>query len=79
MPLRFRLTQALLALVIGCTVLVAVGLTAPADAAFTIAVRPVFVTLGVDVDVTIWTLHLHFAWSAIPPGAPSTKAATTES
>ena len=78
MPLRFRFAQALLAIVIGCTALAAVGLTAPADAPFTIVVRPVFVSLGVDVDVKVWSLHLHFAWSALPPAAASTKAAGIE-
>jgi hypothetical protein len=77
-PLRFRFAQALLAIVIACTALAAVGLTAPADAPFRIVVRPVFVSLGVDVDVTVWGMHLHFAWSAIPPAAASTKAAGTE-
>ena len=77
-PLRFRLAQALLAIVIGSTALAAVGLTAPADAPFSIVVRPVFVSLGVDVDVKVWNMHLHFAWSAIPPAAASTKAAGTE-
>ena len=78
MPLRFRFAQALLAIVIGCTALAAVGLTAPADAPFSIVVRPVFVSLGVDVDVKVWSLHLHFAWSALPPAAASTKAAGIE-
>jgi len=77
-PLRFRFAQALLAIVIGCTALAAVGLTAPADAPFSIVVRPVLVSLGVDVDVKVWSMHLHFAWSAIPPPAASTKAAETE-
>jgi hypothetical protein len=76
-PLRFRIAQALLAVVLGFTALVAVGLTAPADAAFSIVVRPVFVTLGVDVDVKVSSRHFHFAWSAIPPEAPSTKAPGT--
>ena len=77
-PLRFRLAQALVAIVIGSTALVAVGLTAPADAPFTIVVRPVFVSLGVDVDVKVWSMHLHFTWSAIPPVAASTKAAGSD-
>jgi hypothetical protein len=75
-PFRLRLAQALLAIVIGLTALTAVGLTAPADAAFSIVIRPVFVTLGVDVDVKVWSMHLHFAWSAIPPPA-STKPTGT--
>jgi hypothetical protein len=77
-PFRFRLAQALLAIVIGFTALVAVGLTAPADAAFSIVVRPVFVSLGIDVDVKLGGMHLHFAWSAIPQDATSTKPAGTQ-
>ena len=59
--------------------LLTVGITAPEDAAFTIGIRPVFLrvdaaaiaesrarALGLDVDIKVWTLHLHFAWSAIP-------------
>ena len=74
MLLRFRIAQALLAVALGFTAFVAVGLTAPADAAFSIVVKPVFVTLGVDVDVKISSRHFHFEWSAIQPQTPSTKA-----
>jgi hypothetical protein len=38
--------------------------------------RPV--ALGLDVDIKIWSLHLHYAWSAMPMAAlapPSTKPA----
>jgi hypothetical protein len=58
--------------------LITVGLTAPEDGPFTIDVRPVFLrldaaaiaesracALGLDVDVKMATLHLHFGWSAI--------------
>jgi hypothetical protein len=76
-PFRRRLAQALLAIMIGFTALTAVGLTAPVDAPFRIVVRPVFLSLGVDVDVTVWSLHLHFAWSAIPPPASSTNSSGT--
>ncbi|HKB13584.1 MAG TPA: hypothetical protein VKD69_23115 [Vicinamibacterales bacterium] len=76
MPIRFRIAQAVVGLVLGVTALVAVGLTAPADAAFSIVVRPVFVTLGVDIDVKVASTHFHFAWSAIPPAAPSTKGSS---
>jgi hypothetical protein len=62
----------LVVLAIVFTSLVAVGVTAPADAPFTISIRPVFMSLGVDIDVKVWTVHLHFAWSAIPP-ASATK------
>jgi len=71
--LRQRFTQALLAIALGITAFVAVGLTAPVDAAFSIVVRPVFVTLGVDVDVKVSGRHFHFGWSALPTAAPTTK------
>ena len=74
MPFRLRFAQALLAIVIGFTALTAVGLTAPVDAPFRIVVRPVFLSLGVDVSVTVWSVHLHFAWSAIPPAGASTNS-----
>jgi hypothetical protein len=70
--------------------LVSVGLTAPADGPFTIGVRPAFFrfdadalaesrahALGLDVDVKLGTLHLHFQWSAIPLTPATTKAADT--
>jgi hypothetical protein len=71
---------------------VSVGLTAPADGPFTIAVRPIFLrldeapdesragALGLDIDVKIGTMHLHFGWSAIPLASllpASTKPAST--
>jgi hypothetical protein len=64
-PLRTRVARTLIATLIVFTALVAVGVTAPADAPFTIAIRPVFVNLGVDIDIKVWNLHLHFAWSAL--------------
>jgi hypothetical protein len=74
--LRARLAQTLVAALIVFTSLVAVGITAPAEAPFTISIRPVFLTLGVDVDIKVWSAHLHFAWSAIP-SASSTKSSGT--
>jgi hypothetical protein len=52
--------------------LVTVGLTAPADALFSIRVRPVFLRLGVDLDLKIGSAHVHASWSALPD-APSTN------
>jgi hypothetical protein len=70
--------------VIALAALITVGLTAPEDGPFTIGIRPVFFrvdaaaiaesrahALGLDVDVKLWTMHLHFAWSAIPLTAES--------
>ena len=65
-PLRTRLVRALVATLIVFTALVAVGVTAPAEAPFTIAIRPVFMNLGFDIDIKVWAVHLHFAWSALP-------------
>jgi hypothetical protein len=65
-PLRTRLARALAAILIVFTALVAVGVTAPAEAPFTIAIRPVFMNLGFDIDIKVWSVHLHFAWSALP-------------
>jgi hypothetical protein len=56
--------------------LVAVGLTAGGDGPFSIAVRPVFLRLGVDLDVKLGWIHLHANWSALPEPAPSTKPAS---
>ena len=90
MSLRTRLTRTLGAALIVLVALVSVGLTAPADGLFTIGVRPAFFrldpeaiaesrahALGLDVDVTFGTLHLHFKWSAIPLMPPTTKSPGT--
>ena len=67
--------------------LVSVGLTAPTGGPFTIGVRPAFLrldpesiaesrahALGLDVDIKVGTLHLHFKWSAIPLAPSTTKS-----
>lgn len=79
MPLRIRIARTFIGTLILFAALVSVGLTAPADGPFTIDVRPIFLrldaasvaasrahALGLDLDVTFGTLHLHFTWSAIP-------------
>ena len=72
-PLRKRLARTLIAVVIVFSSLVAVGMTAPAEAPFTISLRPVFATLGFNLDIKVWTVHVHFTWSAIPTASASTK------
>ena len=72
-PLRKRLAKALIVMVIVFSSLVAVGITAPAEAPFTISLRPVFATLGFNLDIKVWTVHVHFTWSAIPTASASTK------
>ena len=75
-----------MATLIAVAALVSVGLTAPRDGPFSIGLHPFFFRLdpasiaqsrahaiGLDVDVTIGSLHLHFAWSAIPLAPASTK------
>ena len=54
--------------------LVTVGLTAPADGLFSIKVQPVFLRLGVDLDLKFGSVHLHGSWSALPE-PPSTNSA----
>jgi hypothetical protein len=67
-----RATIATLALAVA---LIAVGLTAPADGPFSIALRPVFLRLGVDLDVKVGSVHLHASWSALPDPSSSTNSA----
>ena len=68
------------------TALVSVGLTAPADAPFSIVITPVFVrldrtalaesrarALGFDVDVKIGSRHMHLGWSAVPISSLTTN------
>jgi len=68
------------------TALVSVGLTAPADAPFSIVITPVFVrldrtaieqsrarALGFDVDIKIGSMHLHMGWSAVPISSLTTN------
>jgi len=92
-PLRQRLAQIVIGTAIMFAALIGVGITAPEEAAFTIGIRPVFLrmdaaalaesrarALGLDVDIKVWTVHLHFAWSAIPlddESATSTKPPCT--
>ena len=90
MPLRVRAARALVATLIVCAAFVSVGLTAPADGPFTIGIRPVLFRLdpasiaqsrahafGLDIDITFGSLHLHYAWSAIPLAPVSTKPSGT--
>ena len=90
MSLRTRLARTLVATLIVLVALISVGLTAPAGGPFTIGVRPAFFrldpesivesrghALGLDVDVTFGTLHLHFKWSAIPLTPSTTKSQGT--
>lgn len=68
------------------TALLSVGLTAETDSPFSIAIRPVFMRvdpaaiaesrariLGIDVDIKLGSMYLHFGWSPIPLISPSTK------
>ena len=90
MPLRTRLARTFIGTLIVLAALVSVGLTAPPEGPFSIGLQPVFFridpasisesgahALGLDVDIKLGTLHLHFAWSAIPLARASTKPART--
>ena len=69
------------------TALVSVGVTAPADSPFSIAVTPVFLRLdqiavaesnarviGLDIEVKIFSTHLHYGWSALPISSLTTNS-----
>ena len=70
MRVRKSLVNGLAAALILMIAVVTVGLTASSDSPFSIAVKPVLVRLGLDLDVKVGSLHLHASWSALP----STKA-----
>lgn len=79
--------RALVGAAILFTAVITVGMTAPADGIFSIAIQPVFMrvdpaavaesrarALGLDVDVKLGAMHLHLVWSAIPLSIGSTNA-----
>lgn len=74
MPSRTSLGKGFLGALVLTVAILAVGLTASSDSAFSITLRPVFVffQLGLDVDVKIGAMHLHTHWSLFPS---STKPA----
>jgi hypothetical protein len=88
--LRTRLVRTIVGTMIALAALVSVGLTAPADGPFTIDLQPVFFrldpeavaesrahALGLDVDIKLGTVHLHYKWSAIPLAPATTKLPDT--
>ena len=66
---------AVAALVLAVAILT-VGLTASPDSPFSILVQPVFLRLGVDLDVKVGSLHLHASWSALPDASTKTDEET---
>jgi hypothetical protein len=75
-----------MATAIAITALTSVGLTASLDSPFSLRIRPVLLrvdrtamaesrasALGLDFDIRLFSLHFHFAWSAIPLFPESTK------
>jgi hypothetical protein len=85
---RIWLARTLLGALLMTTALVTVGLTAPADGAFSIAVHPVLLrldraaieesrarALGLDIDIRIGGMHVHLGWSALPFSAMTTNSA----
>jgi hypothetical protein len=87
---RTRLARVLVATMIALVALVSVGLTAPADGLFTIGLHPAFFrldpdavaqsrahALGLDVDIKLGRVHLHFKWTAIPLAPATTKSQET--
>ena len=82
--LRRRLAQTGLVTLAMAVALVSVGITASPSAPYSIAIQPVLLRVdsntfpartrafGVDIDVKLWTLHLHFGWPGVllpPPAA----------
>jgi len=68
----------LVALIIVVAACIAVGLSAPSDGLFSIAIHPILwrvdaaaiaqsraSALGIDVDVKLGGMHLHLGWSAL--------------
>ena len=83
--LRKRLARTAAGTLVLLAALISVGLTASPDGPFTIDVKPVFLrldadaladsrasALGLDIDIKIGEVHLHFAWSAVPFAALTT-------
>jgi hypothetical protein len=83
-----HLTRVLVGLAIFSTAVFAVGITAPTDGVFSIAVQPVFIrvdpaaiaesrarALGLDIDVKLGAMHVHLGWSAIALSPESTNTA----
>lgn len=73
------LRRLLLGIIIVITAFIAVGLSAPSDGLFSIAIHPIFwrvdaaaisesraTALGVDIDVKLGGMHVHIGWSALP-------------
>ncbi len=90
MSFRARLARTIVCTMIALAAFVSVGLTAPADGLFTIDVHPAFFrldpeavaesrahALGLDVDIKLGTVHLHYQWSAIPLAPATTKTPET--
>ena len=89
MRLRSHIARGLVGLAIFSTAVIAVGITAPEDGVFSIAVQPVFMrvdpasiaesrarALGLDIDVKVGAMHMHLGWSAIPLSPGSTNTAS---
>jgi hypothetical protein len=84
--------RALLAALIAMTALVSVGLTAPEDGVFSIAVHPTLLrldrtaieqsrasALGLDIDIKLGSMHMHLGWSALSISGASVADAEVES
>ncbi|HEY7290931.1 MAG TPA: hypothetical protein VH583_13925 [Vicinamibacterales bacterium] len=78
MPVRRPLARLTATAFASCLALLTVGLTASTDGPFSIVIRPVFLRLGFDVDVTLGSIHLHANWSALPDAEPATASSTKE-
>jgi len=88
-PFKTHIARMIGGLMILSTAVLAVGIAAPADGVFSIAVHPVFIradpaaiaesrarALGIDVDVKVGAMHVHLGWSAIPLSPEATNPAS---
>ena len=72
MPARPPIIRRFVAALVIAIAVVTVGLTASSDSPFTISVHTAFLRLGIDVDITLGSLHLNASWSAIPSSTKPT-------
>jgi hypothetical protein len=82
-PIVRYLRQWLVVVLVASTAFMAVGLSAPADGPFSIAIQPVLwrvdpaaiaesraSAFGIDIDVKLGPMHMHVSWSALPLSSP---------
>ena len=92
MHLRVLVARILLTALVAATALASVGLTAPPDGVFTIALQPTLLrldpaaieqsrarALGLDIDIKLGSMHMHLGWSALSISGASPADAEAQS